>query len=287
MVTVKMTGGLGNQMFIYAFGRSLSLKRKEELQYDLSWYAEHHSVEKGAIARQFVLDRYNIAGQPAAAVDAKSYKSSLIVGLIEKVRSRIQYDYHYHFHPGLMKGKKQFFTGFFHSHKYFSDCAETIKSDLTLKDPLTGLAAEIEAKIKSCEAVSMHIRRDDLITSKKSNQIYGVLPQSYYDDAVALVKTKCANPVFFIFTDDVEWAKTSLKLEGEKVFVSGNGFHETIDLHLMSLCKINIIANSTFSWWAAWLNRNQDRIVIYPNKWFRLDGLKVTSDFIPEGWLGI
>jgi len=141
-----------------------------------------------------------------------------------------------------------------------------------------------EQKIKEKNSVSLHIRRGDYLTMQKAIDTIGVCPLDYYDKAIREITRKIKNPTFFIFSDDINWVKENLKTNSPTIFVSGGKLKDYEELILMSKCKHNIIANSSFSWWGAWLNNNPNKIVIAPKKWFK-DTSKNTRDLIPESWL--
>ncbi len=145
---------------------------------------------------------------------------------------------------------------------------------------------EIENLIKSVNSVSLHIRRTDF-KNTKSNTTHGICSLEYYGEAVKFISNKLVDPHFFVFSDDINWAKENLNLPYKLTFISGNsGDKSYIDMQLMSVCKHNIIANSSFSWWGAWLNSNMNKIVIAPRMWFFNKELNIqTNDLIPDEWI--
>jgi len=131
-------------------------------------------------------------------------------------------------------------------------------------------------------SVSIHFRRGDYVTNPLTSQHHGVCSNKYYQDAISLLKSKISQPHFFLFSDEPEWLKTNVSLQEPFRIIDNNPGY--VDLYLMSNCKHNIIANSSFSWWGAWLNNNPDKIVIAPHKWFNEPGIN-TYDLIPETWI--
>ncbi len=169
----------------------------------------------------------------------------------------------------------QYFSGPWQSEKYFQDVAQTIREDLTFKQKPLGLDLEYLQKMQACESVSVHVRRGDYLQVQKNISRYAVCSANYFHSAAAMiVKTKRILPVFFVFSDDMEWASANLNLPGQAHFVDHNT-HENAhqDLRLMASCKHNIIANSTFSWWGAWLNSNVQKMVVAPRKWYLAENL--------------
>jgi hypothetical protein len=143
-------------------------------------------------------------------------------------------------------------------------------------------------KIQDCNSVSLHIRRGDYISIQKNASKFIALDIQYYENAIKKISSLISNPIFFVFSDDVDWVKQNLKSEFETHYISNNNTKTTsyIDMQLMSMCQHNIIANSTFSWWAAWLNSNTNKIVISPSKWFQHFDVNM-DDILPDTWLRI
>jgi hypothetical protein len=130
----------------------------------------------------------------------------------------------------------------------------------------------------------MHIRRGDYVSLKISNELHGVLPLEYYYNAIELIKKQNPNITVFVFSDDIPWVKENLKLKDKCVYVDFNsGENSVFDMFLMSLCKHNIIANSSFSWWGAWLNQNKNKIIVAPENWFAKKEM-LNNDLIPDAW---
>jgi len=180
-----------------------------------------------------------------------------------------------------------YLEGYWGSEKYFKDIENIIRKEFTLKDKPDAINQKMISRIKNCDSVSIHIRRGDYIFDEKTNKYHGVCNLDYYLKAIALVAKKVKKPYFFIFSDDIRWAKQNLHLKFPCVYVNHNiGKKDYEDLRLMSNCCHNIIANSSFSWWGAWLNKNKDKIVIAPKKWFTDKSIN-TKDLIPKQWLKI
>jgi hypothetical protein len=141
--------------------------------------------------------------------------------------------------------------------------------------------------IKKVNSVSIHIRRGDYVTNKRHSKVFSPCSHDYYSRAAKLIADQQPNPHYFVFSDDIGWAKANLEFEYPTTFVDVNDeAHSHEDMRLMSLCNHNIIANSSFSWWGAWLNVNPEKVVIAPQKWFS-DYKCNTQDMIPENWIKI
>ena len=168
------------------------------------------------------------------------------------------------------------------SVSYFYEVSDILRGEIVFPK-LNNANQEIGSLIRSSKSVSIHVRRGDYLTSK----IYCNLGESeYYNNAIKYISKKDDNLQFLIFSDDSEWCKKNLKLPSNSIFVDWNRKSDSyIDMQLISMCKYNIIANSSFSWWGAWLNSNNDKIVIAPNNWFSKDSLYDGTYIIPKDWV--
>jgi hypothetical protein len=274
MITTKIIGGLGNQMFQYAIARALAEKNKDIVLLDISSF-ETYKLHK------YCLPFFNITGKP---VPKKGF-SRIGARLRSFFNSNIIVEKSFTFEPNILKLRGSvYLDGYWQTEKYFKDISDIIRQEFTLKTEFSIEEKEITKQIKNTNAVSLHIRRGDYVTSKVANDVLGVCPMDYYQKAMKIVSDKFINPTFFVFSDDIEWAKENLNFGYKMVFVEGNKNYE--DMRLMNLCKHNIIANSSFSWWGAWLNNNPGKIVIAPKKWFN-DVTYDIKDLIPESWMQI
>jgi hypothetical protein len=192
------------------------------------------------------------------------------------------------FDPGVLRiSGGVYLAGYWQSEKYFADVAELIRQEFTLKSEPDKLNQQVLDEIEVTNSVSLHIRRGDYVSDPVINQVHGVLGLDYYSRAVNFVAGRTTQPHFFVFSDDIAWAKENLRLSFPLSFVEHNvEDREYEDLRLMCHCKHHIIANSSFSWWGAWLNASPDKIVVSPEKWFSDLSLD-TKDLIPEHWVKI
>lgn len=283
MIIVKLIGGLGNQLFQYSLGRSLSIKNNDLLKLDLSDFTKDNP-------RSYGLGYFNILENFATEEDVNKIKKTGFLKIVDNFkpyykRSVIKYK-GYDFDPNILKLSGNFYLdGYWQSEKYFKDIGSIIRKEITLKEPLADKYANLINNIKNTNSISIHIRRGDYVASKKFSKVYKLLDEKYYQKAVGLVAEKINDPQFFIFSDDIDWVKQNLNIPYPKIFVSGeNEIKDYEELVLMSLCKHNIIANSSFSWWGAWLNQNTSKIVISPDKWFN-DETNNAKNLIPENWI--
>jgi hypothetical protein len=267
-------------MFQYAAGRRLALHLETTLVLDLSHYDKYRD-------RSFELDCFKLAKDVSVGSPPKTSKRIVqngfsdddFVGLAEGGRNTGRFE------PRILRApNNSYLVGLWQSDKYFKDYAQQIRQDLVLKENASAKNAELLNKIAAQNAVSLHVRRGDYATYPHL-QTLGPLGPDYYKKALELIKSRVKKPVFYIFSDDPDWCKQNLNLGRDFVFVDHNskGFE---DLRLMSSCKHHIIANSSFSWWGAWLNPNTDKIVVAPSPWFIDPGFD-TSDFVPADWLRV
>lgn len=283
---VKFNGGLGNQMFQFAFGKALENKTSIETDFDMSFFAKKYS-------RPFELDIFNININKIEDFWTK-LKLNIIWKLRKKLKNKIFLGYnfypeaHFEYDENLFNVKPNtYIEGFFQSEKYFKDLEEQIRTHFQFKYKPDRENQELIEKISSSNSISLHIRRGDYIQKKRYQNLYANCSLEYYKRGVQIIAENFSKPTLFIFSDDIKWVKENLNLPFESIYVSNNtGSKSYEDMRLMSLCKHNVIANSSFSWWSAWLNNNKEKIVIAPQKWFN-DEKIVQTDIIPSNWLRI
>lgn len=256
MIITKIQGGLGNQLFQWAYGKSLAMKYKTDLSLDVSFYDNQY----GNTYRNFELFNF----PKLTNVNQHNVKQNCIE-IIDDFNYKL-FDY--------QKDNNYFLNGFWQSEKYFIDIKENIKEELSIDTE----TLEKLNKIAIGNCVSLHIRRTDYVVS---NGFHPVLTMDYYNLALEIIKDY---DNVLIFSDDIEWCKQNLSFKN-MIFVENNTNIE--DLWLMSLCKNNIIANSSFSWWGAWLNNNNDKKIIAPKKWFGINANLNCSDIVPTNWVKI
>lgn len=274
-VITEVFGGLGNQMFQYAAGRALAVRHGVELY--LSRQNLHWDTQ-----RDYSLDRMNINAR--LLTPEQERRCLQIIGERNRgkrawrkvMRHLLPGRYFKHF-PDLHKSWRAEFAqlrpacyleGYWQDQRYFADIRPTLLEEFTPADPLAGRNLELATQIRQCNAVSLHVRRGDY-QQPNIAKVMAHCSLDYYRQAIAHVTSRCEKPVFFVFSDDIPWVRDNLPLGQAVVHVDHNdGQSAQEDMRLMSLCKHNIIANSTFSWWGAWLNNHPDKIVCCPDHWF-------------------
>jgi hypothetical protein len=289
MIIVKLMGGLGNQLFQYAAGRSLSIHKKTTLELDISGF-DH--VPAGVTKRKFELDAFDIPVSitSQSELDKRkqfSFTDKALNKLLPNHRKRYYDEPHFHFDENFYKASASAsIVGYWQSEKYFAPVANIIRKDLAFRQETISKNKNLMEQIGSVNSVSVHVRRGDYVNDDHTARMHGNCGLDHYEAAVKLLDSKTSGMHLFVFSDDIAWAKDNFKFPFKTVFVEDSNAHAIDDLYLMSHCKHNIIANSSFSWWAAWLNNNQDKIVIAPSKWFG-EFKADTKDLYPAGWIKI
>ena len=271
MVIVKVLGGLGNQMFQYAVAKAVAYKRGDIFKLDITGF-KTCKLHKG-----YRLNLLNIEENIADDDEIKKLKG--YDGILRKILNRVGIElsrpssYYQEreitvFDSNIFNYKDSIYLdGYWQNEEYFIDIRNILLKQFVPKNDLSETAKNFLRKIKATNSVSLHVRRGDYIRNPKALEVHGVCSIEYYKKAVNLIYSKVRNPVFFVFSDDMEWCRKNLHFLKKVTFVEGTG-NEIEDVYLMKNCKHNIIANSTFSWWGAWLNENKGNIVVAPKKWF-------------------
>lgn len=292
MVISNIIGGLGNQMFQYAAGRALSLERGQTLRLDVSGFAGYALYQGFELQRVFDCPvktdtstaLHNMLGWQCAP----SIKRILVRPSMKAFRrNTFVVEPHFHYWPGIKNVPQDcYLAGYWQSEKYFRDVASVIRADFTFKTPLANRNAELAEQIGQVNAVSLHVRRGDYAKNPQTNATHGLCSFDYYRAAIQYVFDRVDQPYFFIFSDDIAWAKDNLEMDLPCQYVDHNRGEESYnDMRLMSLCRHHIIANSSFSWWGAWLNPSPAKIVVAPQKWFV--NKNNVRDLFPLGWVAL
>ena len=286
MIIVKLKGGLGNQLFQYACAKHLAEQNNDVLKLDLGWY--RGGVAVGDTARTYGLDKFAISAQGASEDEIRSVggRPSALKRLIKKVVGKLRPINSYLFDQSVLGQKENVhLEGFFQSERYFKEIESIIRNEFQLKGEMGDAARVVLQDIEQTNAVAIHVRRGDYVNNKNANAFHGVCSQEYYHQAIELIAKRIDSPKYFVFSDDIEWVKDHIEIPNA-VFVSQKDIADYEELILMSKCKHNIIANSSFSWWGAWLNAKPNKIVIAPKQWVS-DARVNTADAVPESWIRI
>jgi hypothetical protein len=302
VITVSLIGGLGNQMFQYAAGKALAERHGVPLALDISGF-------KNYALRSFLLDRLLVPEVIALPSQTEPIQKPEINFTRAKWKARIDRllvkaglprltpspsDYrepHFHYDPAFEAlGPQTTLFGYFQSERYFISIAESLRDWFSPCEPLGDAVAAALARIETSRLpISVHIRRGDYLNPGTA-EYHGILGDSYYRDAlVRLGAGANQDAELFVFSDDVAAAEQVLNFvpKSRQVYVCGDPARPWEDMALMARCRHHVIANSSFSWWGAWLNRSPDKIVIAPRAWFAPNELrsKNTKDLYPAGWI--
>lgn len=292
MIKIKIQGGLGNQLFQYALARALKEKnRNKEIILDLSYYLPG-GVAKRDTPRGYELDKYNIYKN--IKIDYGKTPKKYII--LEKLLRRTKKESAFIFYKKYLNPKENScLIGFWQSEKYFKDIEEIVRKEFTLKNRIEDredgdLAKKNLYKIlNSNNSICVNVRRGDYVTNSMIRMHHGLISKEYFIKGVEYIferlKSKAKDLTIFVVSDDIYWCKENLKdLEDfGKVIFMPKEISATDTLYLISKCSHNVIANSSFCWWGAWLNENKDKIVIAPKYWMRKK--MNTKDIIPESWI--
>ncbi|CAH2031084.1 alpha-1,2-fucosyltransferase [Trichlorobacter ammonificans] len=290
MIVVKLMGGLGNQMFQYATGRRLALRHGVPLKLDLTFLEGNQA---GSTPRRFALHCFAIEAAKATPWEVALMTGrgtsfvlhSVFARLSGAIRGFSQYrERWFQYDPEVLcLPDNVYLEGYWQSPRYFDDSAEIIRREFNLKTEPEGKNRELADRIDSVAAVSLHVRRGDYVTDPVTNAVHGICGPDYYDAAVTTMTQLVKEPEFFVFSDDPAWCREELKVSFPIHYIDNNRNQPHEDLRLMSRCRYHIIANSSFSWWGAWLCQQPDKLVITPKRWFN-DPSVNTNDMIPVGW---
>lgn len=284
VIIVQIKGGLGNQMFQYAAARGLSERLKTTLKLDTTFFENNL---KDVTERDFELDKLTIGAPIASGEEIKKIKNRKGKNIfrITQIRER-----HYPILKPFLKTQHNYYMkGYWQREDYFADIAPAIREEFRFSEALTDdYFIRIQKEINETNSVSLHFRRGDYVSNAKVNACFGTCPLSYYEEAVKFVLKKTSTPRLFVFSDDIDWVKANFRTQLPVVFVDKKDENRHSDFRLMSMCHHNIIANSSYSWWAAWLNSNPEKTVIAPQQWSKDKQLqRLSFKMIPKNWIRI
>lgn len=288
MIISKLIGGLGNQMFQYAAGRSLADKNNTLLKLDISEFEDyklwpyslrHFNITENLASRKEI----NKLTRPHPTL-SEMISNAVFHRPLSKNPSLIE-ENGLQFHKEVLElGDNVYLDGYWQSENYFLPIEGIIRNEFTLKSSPAGINFQHLEQIRNANSISIHIRRGDFVTDPRTNAAHGLCSLEYYKKSIEYIADHVAAPHFFMFSDDIKWASENIKIPFETSFVDNNDKHHGYeDLRLMSNCKHNIVANSSFGWWGAWLNNNKNKIVIAPKKWFQ--SVYNDKDVVPDKWL--
>ncbi len=291
MIVVNIAGGLANKMFMYAMYMAIR-EQREDVYVDEASFKASYSFEKMSIKDVFPhIDFPEFQSNYKFWPERKSSRfARLIRKILEKISSNYYCEQSYIYRPSLIKNLPHncYLRGYWQTEKYFLSIENKVRNAFKFPAFTEPRNLEVSAKMKKENSVSIHIRKGKDYM-RPGGTGHGTCTKQYYDDAIQYIKERVDSPVFYIFTDNPDWVKENITTI-DYTLVNWNpvsGPTNYRDIQLMSCCKHNIIANSSFSWWGAWLNDNKDKIVIGPKIWFNPENRDQPKDLICDNWIEI
>lgn len=290
MVIARLKGGMGNQMFQYALGLQLADQLGTNLKMDVSNLLYRNKPE-GFVYRGYDLDVFRVEGDFLASpkllsplFDLRREWLGKLVRRLSAGRYPVVEEPHFHFAPEILEEARQgaIYEGWFQSPKYFAGVERQVRKAFTYRHDLIPASADLMKRIKSVNAVCLNVRRTDFLTT----DVLNATDEAYFQRGVRHIREHVENPHIFVFSDDIEWCRANLKFVVPTEFVGHEhkGFKFGNYLRLMQSCDHFVIPNSSFAWWAAWLNNRKGKIVVAPKRWFT-DPEIDTTDLVPQEWI--
>jgi len=300
MIIVRLTGGLGNQMFQYALGRHLALKNDVELMVDTTYFENVPKNQRHFVKREYDLDILNIRAKVLNPKDA-DFLPCFSGKLMDKIKDRIKGHFNlyeklngykvlsekalFNFDEGaLCSGGNFYLIGYWQNERYFKAIEKQIRDDFTFKNTFDEKVRHLAGEIAGSNSLCLNIRRGDFV----DNPTHGFTGMDYIHEAVNLIRGRVGISKVYVFSDEIDWCEKNLHLDLPCFFVphdlAGRKFSSY--LYLMSQCHHFVIPNSTFGWWAAWLSGHSSKMVVAPKQWLSVPGLDA-SGIMPEGWIAI
>lgn len=285
LIIIKIIGGLGNQMFQYAFYRSLKEDYKD-IKADTTFYQKyisHNGYELERIFTKIVVEYANSEEIEKISDNKPSFVNRVRRRLIGLHKTHYREIYRGYNRGIEVNADGKYFEGYWQSEKYFISIKNIIQNDFTFSPLADEKNIALSELINEVNSISIHVRRGDYL----ENSLYSnICNKEYYEKSIRYIQNSFDQRSFFVFSDDIEWCKINLDIQDDVQYIDWNkGSESYIDMQLMSMCKHNIIANSSFSWWGAWLNSNPDKIVMAPKRF--LNSKNDLVDIIPDGWIKI
>lgn len=300
MIVTRLLGGLGNQMFQYAAGLALAHRHRSVLKLDVSWFRADPNYEDH---NRYALDCFNVTEQFATRDEVERLQGVRLTRA-ERWSVALARGLHFHRYADRLSAPARryappdacfdarfdaqpddtYLEGMFQSEHYFADVAGVLRQHFSFRYPPLPAVADMARRIAASPSAAVHFRRGDYVTNEAFNRDIGVLGLDYYERAIALLRERHPDVTLYVFSDDIEAVEREFRPAVPHVFVRvTRPWHAYDKIRLMSQCRHAIVSNSTFAWWAAWLNPSPDKMVIAPEPWFAgaaLDG----RDVVPASW---
>ena len=291
MIIAGLKGGLGNQMFQYALGRSLSIRNNDVLKIDPS-FLHVNDVNADHTQRPYELEMFSIKKEIANDEEIGRLRNVLTRGIAKVLPSLTLNPYvkekSQRFDPSVLALKgSRYLDGHWVSGMYFSEVEDQIRKDFTFRKAVIRQAEPVLSEIRQSSSVCLHVRRGDYVNNPSIAKVHLTTTPEYFERGIQHVSSLVDNPSFFVFSDDIKWCVEQFGQLKNVTFVEKEladaGATNNDYLQLMSNCKHFVISNSTFSWWGSWLSVNPSKLVIAPKKWLNTDA--DTSDVYQPNWI--
>jgi hypothetical protein len=281
VIITQLKGGLGNQLFQYAAARRLSLTLGVPLKLDVGFYKRHKQ-------RTYELDQFRIEAGIATDWEVARWRGPRLLTRITQplgLLPRCVMEKSFEFDPAILHLQGgRYLEGYWQSYRYFADVAPQIRSELAVRTPPSDADRAMLDRMAQCDAVCLHVRRGDYASNPIARQYHGLCVPEYYRTAVEAIAAQLRAPELFVFSDDMPWVKQNLRFELPTTHVEHHGVDSApLELRLMGGCRHFVIANSSLSWWAAWLASSEESSVYAPRRWFA-DPTINTADLTPPAW---
>ena len=296
MIVIRLRGGLGNQLFEYAAGKSLAYHHGVPLKVDPYYYRLHPN-------RSVVLDRFHTDYEIATAQEINQLVGRTRVEKFFHKKTHYRYcrqafaQPYYHFYPDFYQLPAHvYLSGYWQSERYFQPYLDTFREQLVPREAPSEANQKLIEEMNTTQSVSLHVRHGDYVAKPSADHFFAPLEETYYRAAITFIRQKISAPRFYVFSDNIEWCRRTFADLESAVFVDHNREAQSYwDLWLIAQCRHHVMANSSFSWWGAWLNKHSDKIVVAPQRWFAADYYRGKhpvyperaynlKDQLPDGW---
>lgn len=288
-IVTKIFGGLGNQLFQYATARQLGLHLKRPVLADLTWF---RNIQQGETPRVPLLSHFHLPvsfvhseGGPEQFAQPAANLWHAMTRPVRIINERQPFRFDKRLQTLADRSRLAYLVGYWQSFRYFEDARPQLLEDLRPSTVAGSHYADIAARIEGCQSVMVHVRRGDYVHSASAAKVHGALPLDYYRRALELVRTRIEHPHLFFFSDDIEWVREHLQTDMPSEYVANASGDTAViaELGLMQRCRHHVIANSSLSWWGAWLADRNGQMVIAPGCWLKSKSLAL-DDLLPPSW---
>jgi len=293
MIVTKLMGGMGNQMFQYAFAKHLATKHNVHLKIDTRYLIDRTPREASFVFRNYDLDIFNLSAEVATDEEIATLTHRTSIELANKILNRLigrkqshVLEPHFNFSEScFLSSANSYLEGYWQSEKYFKPIEASLRTnDFSFRNAMSPMATALGSMIQSSDAICVNIRRGDFVT----NDFHGAVGLDFYRKAESIISPRLIDPHYFVFSDEMDWCRENITFAGKVTYVGHEyaGFKFQDYIRLMAMCKHFIIPNSSFAWWAVWLNDSKDKTVVAPKKWFN-NSKWDTRDLTPDEWIKI